>query len=106
MAFEAGGGRAVLVGRHYGHGDAVMPDNLGGGREVAEELVRLGHRRLGVICGPAAVTTTRERLAGVREALHRAGIELPDEMLVHGDYMRDSGVAAARELLEPSRRPR
>jgi len=100
MAFEAGGGRAVLIGRHYGHGDAVMPDNLGGGREVAEELLRLGHRRLGVICGPPAVTTTRERLAGVKEALLRAGIEVPDEMLVHGDYTRDSGMAAARDLLE------
>src|SRR5258708_15575462 len=79
-----------------------MPDTRGGGREVAEELVRLGHRRLGVICGPPAVTTTRERLAGAKEALHRAGIELPDEMLVHGDYTRASGAAAARELLERS----
>jgi LacI family transcriptional regulator len=100
MAFEAGGGRAVLIGRNYGHGDAVLPDNVGGGREVAEELLRLGHRRLGVICGPPAVTTTRERLAGVRDALQRAGVELPDEMLVYGDYTRDSGVAAARELLD------
>src|SRR5260370_2277153 len=80
MAFEAAGGRAVLIGRHYAHGDAVMPDNLGGGREVPEELVRLGHLPLGVICGPPAVTTTRERLAGVRGALHPAGIEPPDQM--------------------------
>ncbi len=99
MAFEAAGGRAVLVGRHYGHGDAVLPDNVGGGREVAEELVRLGHRRIGVISGPPAVTTTRERLAGVRDALQRAGLELADEMLVPGDYTRDSGMAAAHELL-------
>jgi LacI family transcriptional regulator len=99
MAFEAAGGRAVLVGRHYGHGDAVLPDNVGGGREIAEELVRLGHRRIGVISGPPAVTTTRERLAGVRDALQRAGLELPDEMLVPGDYTRDSGMAAAHELL-------
>jgi LacI family transcriptional regulator len=52
-----------------------------------------------VISGPPAVTTTRERLAGVRDALQRAGLELPDEMLVPGDYTRDSGMAAARELL-------
>jgi len=99
LGFEAGGGRAVLVGRNYGQGDAVLVDNVGGGREVAEELLHLGHRRFGVISGPASVTTSRERMAGVRQALERAGVALPEESVVYGDYSREAGRAAARGLL-------
>ena len=100
LAFEAAGGRAVLIGRHYGHCDVILVDNTNGSRELCEELLRLGHRRFGVICGPPDVNTTRERLAGVREALDRAGVELPDAMIAYGDYTRDAGRACALRLLD------
>jgi LacI family transcriptional regulator len=99
LGFEASGGRAVLVGRYYGQGDAVLVDNVGGGREVAEELLRLGHRRFGAICGPVSLTTTRERLAGVRQALERNGVQLPEDAVVYGDYTREAGRTAARRML-------
>ncbi|HZU19322.1 MAG TPA: LacI family DNA-binding transcriptional regulator [Candidatus Dormibacteraeota bacterium] len=98
--FEAAGGRAVLIGRHHAPADAVVPDNLGGGRLLAEELLRLGHRRIGVISGPAGLTSTRDRLAGFRAALERAGVGLPDEQVVEGDFTREGGARGARELLD------
>lgn len=98
-AFEASGGRAVLVGRHHGRTDAVLLDNVGGARSAVRELIELGHRRLGVICGPETVTTTRERLAGVRQAL--AGSEgAAGPRLAFSDYTREGGAAAAARLLD------
>src|SRR5258708_32621855 len=68
-AFEATGGRAGLIGRHYAPGDAVIPDNVGGARGLARMFVNAGHRRPGVISGPSNLTTTHDRLAGVRIGL-------------------------------------
>jgi LacI family transcriptional regulator len=96
-AFEATGGRAALIGRHYAPGDSVIPDNVGGARAVARTLVDLGHRRIGVISGPANLTTTYDRLAGFRMGLAGAGIEL--DAVVTGDFTRDGGELAVGQLL-------
>jgi LacI family transcriptional regulator len=98
--FEAAGGRAALIGRHYAPGDAVIPDNVGGGRALAQALVELGHRRFGVISGPPILTTTYDRLAGFRQGLAEAGLELAERAVVPGDFTRDSGERAVGELLE------
>ena len=100
LAFEAAGGRAALIGRHYAPGDAVIPDNVGGGRALAQALVELGHRRIGVIAGPPILTTTSDRLAGFKQGLAEAGVELPETAVVAGDFTRDSGERAAVQLLE------
>jgi LacI family transcriptional regulator len=100
MAFEATGGRAALIGRHYAPGDAVIPDNVTGAREMARTLAGLGHRRIGVISGPANLTTTHDRLAGLRMGLEDSGLELASGAVVTGDFTRDGGERAVQELLK------
>lgn len=97
-AITASGGRAVLIGRHHVAGDAVVADNAGGARAVAQALTTLGHRRIGVISGPPLLTTTRDRLDGFRGALNDAGLELAH--IVESDFTRDGGVKATAALLE------
>lgn len=99
LDFEAAGGRAALIGRHYAPGDAVLPDNVGGARALAVALAELGHREIGVIAGPPLLTTTFDRLAGFRMGLAEAGLELPDEHVVASDFTRDGGEGAAFELV-------
>lgn len=99
-SFTAGGGRVAFIGRHHLTGDAVIPDNFGGAREMARALAELGHRRIGVIGGPPLVTTSRDRLEGFRKGLQDRGIELPVELIAKGDFSRDSGAQAVIELLE------
>jgi LacI family transcriptional regulator len=98
--FEATGGRAVLLGRHYAPGDTVLPDNVGGARALGVALAGLGHRNIGVIAGPASLTTTHDRLAGFRLGLQSAGLQLPDERVVTGDFTREAGARGAAELLD------
>ncbi len=99
LGFEAAGGRATLIGRHYAPGDAVLPDNVGGARELAAALVGLGHRRIGVVSGPPLLTTTHDRLTGFRLGLEAAGLSLPAERVVDGDFTRDGGERALHDLL-------
>ncbi|MFE9643651.1 LacI family DNA-binding transcriptional regulator [Streptomyces sp. NPDC006365] len=102
------GTRVVLCGRPPAPSDteavALTFDNRGGGRELTEHLIGLGHRRMGYIAGPQERTTTRHRLEGHRAALAAHGI--PDEpaWTVHGRYDRRAGYEATLELLrrEPS----
>ena len=94
------GGRAAFIGRHHVPGDAVIPDNSGGARALGRALVAMGHREFAVVSGPERLTTTRDRLEGLRGALAEAGLVLPPDRIVGGDFSRDGGAEAARVLLE------
>ena len=99
-AYEAGGGRVCVIGRHELPGDTILPANEAGGRLIGEEIYRLGHRRIGVIAGPRVLTTTTDRLAGLREAAREHGQSLPARRIVYGGFDRDSGASAAARLLD------
>ncbi|WP_433266834.1 LacI family DNA-binding transcriptional regulator [Actinosynnema sp. CS-041913] len=66
--------------------------------ELAETLRAAGHRKVGVIAGPADTSTGRERL----EQFARGGLDL---VVVHGDFRRESGARAAAELVSRADRP-
>jgi LacI family transcriptional regulator len=97
--FQARGGRAVVVGRHHLTCDAVLPDNEGAGRAVAEHVLGLGHRRLAVAAGPARLTTVADRLAGIRAGLEAFGVDPAGVPVVHDDFTREGGRAAAGRIL-------
>jgi LacI family transcriptional regulator len=99
-AFTGSGGRVAFIGRHNIPGDAVLPDNVGGARALGRLLADLGHQRIGVIDGPALVTTSRDRLDGFRSGLRDYGITLEPKLIVGGDFSRDGGARAASELIE------
>jgi LacI family transcriptional regulator len=96
-AFERSGARVALIGRHHILGDSVVPDNEDGAYQMARALIDLGHSRIGVISGPPSLTTTQDRLAGIRRAFSESGIE--SELIRSGDFTRDRGAAATDELL-------
>ncbi|MFF0224319.1 LacI family DNA-binding transcriptional regulator [Streptomyces sp. NPDC004629] len=99
---SAAGTRVVLCGRPPApdtEAVALTFDNRGGGRELTEHLIGLGHRRLGYIAGPQERTTTRHRLEGHRAALSAAGVDADPGWTVHGRYDRRAGYEATLELL-------
>lgn len=77
----------------------VMVDNHQGGFLAGRRLLELGHRRIGVITGPAGVRPSSARLDGVREALDQAGVALPDAAVVLGDFRSGGGRTAMAKLL-------
>ncbi|HEX8630799.1 MAG TPA: LacI family DNA-binding transcriptional regulator [Catenuloplanes sp.] len=99
-AYEHTGGRVAVIGRHEHAGDAIVPANEMGGYLLGTELYVLGHENFGVIAGPKVLTTTTDRLAGLRRAAREHGHKLPARRIVYADFDRHSGAAAAAALLD------
>ncbi|MFF0152774.1 LacI family DNA-binding transcriptional regulator [Micromonospora sp. NPDC005203] len=99
-AYEASGGRVAVIGRHEHSGDAVMPDNRTGGYLAGRELCGLGHQVIGVVAGPHNLTTTTDRLAGLRQALREQGRDLPERRIRYAEFDRDGGAEATARLLD------
>lgn len=85
--------------------DKVEIDNRRGAFDAISHLIQRGHRRIGVISGPADSSTGRERLAGCREALAAAGLGITPDLVRHGDYKPESGRRHALELLGAAEPP-
>jgi LacI family transcriptional regulator len=96
--YLSAGGRVACVTRHGVAVDTVVPHNREGAAELARMLLELGHRRFAVLAGPRRLTTARDRFEGFRDALLEAGVELRPDQVVHGEFNREAGHAAALEL--------
>jgi len=83
----------------------VAATDWAGGRDAAEHLIALGHRRIGFITGPLSEECHRDRLDGYRAALLRAGIEPHPELVRTGDSLMSGGLREAPALLRLSERP-
>jgi len=99
-AYQRGGGRLALIGRHTLPGDAIVPENEAGARRLGDHLYGLGHRRIGVVAGPRHLTSIPDRLAGLRAAAKAHGSSIPPKRVRYADFTRDGGAAAAVSLLD------
>jgi len=98
--YEDTGGRVAVIGRHQHAGDAIVPENEHGGWLAADALYRLGHTTIGVIAGPRHLTTTTDRLTGLRRAAREHGHRLTTRHIEYADFGRDGGMAATSTLLD------
>ncbi len=99
-AFRSAGGRVAVIGRHHLGVDAVLPDNIAGGRTIAEHLLELGHRRVAILAGSRGLTTIADRLAGIAEAVEAAGGAPEDWPVIEAAFTRQGGKDAALRLLD------
>ena len=78
---------------------SVLIDDLGGGELLTKYLIRAGHTEIGVISGKAENLHATERLKGYRKALIDCGIKYRDDLVLYGDWERESGRECAKKLL-------
>ena len=95
-SFLSSGGRVVSIGTPIDGVDNVRVDNTAGAAELAQHLVDLGHRHVGVLAGPATVGSTVERLTGLRRVLEKAGGTL---YVRHGAPTRNDAYDGTAEML-------
>jgi LacI family transcriptional regulator len=79
---------------------SVGATNWSGGLAATDHLIRLGHRRIAYIGGQSASSPNQARLHGYRAALEAAGVMVPEDHLVSGDYDYDGGVSGGGRLLD------
>ena len=89
--------------------DAVTPsvgmDDRSAAAEITRHLIGLGHRRIAIILGDPTHSSNNERWAGFCRAMDEAGLEIDPSLIGRGLYTFESGLEAARPLLERSDRP-
>ena len=85
----------------------VSVDDRKVGRDAAEYLMKLGHRRIGYLGSNMTCSSAADRLEGFRETLAKAGVEPQVQLLDYRDVSSNyrEGCRAARELLEREDRP-
>ena len=67
-----------------GSGRSILPDDEGGGKLQAAHLVKLGHRRIGVISLAKTANANTLRIKGIRSVLAEHEIQLEDRFLQEG----------------------
>jgi LacI family transcriptional regulator len=78
----------------------VSAAHSAGARAATEHLLRLGHRRVGLVTGTPGWVASDERIAGYRTALATAGVPFDEELLAGGDFKTATGRDAAAALLD------
>jgi LacI family transcriptional regulator len=72
--------------------DLVGIDNLSAGYRVADHLIQLGARRITFLSRPGSAPTVLQRIAGVHDALLKAGIHWSPEQIATGSPDDDAFV--------------
>ena len=87
------------------HTDAVLLDNVRGGRECVRHLLQGGHSKIAIITGSLSLQTGLERLRGYEEALRESDIEVDRSLVLEGDFRYESGYRLGKELLKRRVKP-
>jgi LacI family transcriptional regulator len=85
--------------------DAVVCDDAQGAYEATRHLIKLGHRRIALIRGPARHPFSQALTSGYRRALHEAGIPVKDDLVVESPLRPEGGHEATEILLKGPGRP-
>ncbi len=101
----------ILVNRRTYHPsvkeriDYVGVDNVLGGFLAVEHLIRLGHKRIGMIGGSVESSVGLERIEGGKKALATYGLEQKDDLILEGNFLKRSGYQRAKEFLNMAEIP-
>jgi LacI family transcriptional regulator len=90
----------VTFGCDFNGIDAIIIDDLGGGRAATEHLLALGHRRIACIDGRELEADRSGRVEGYLTALRMAGIAPDPALIVTGDWGCASGWRATEDLMQ------
>ncbi|PAW34423.1 cytochrome-c peroxidase [Pantoea vagans] len=83
----------------------VFVDNVQGGQIATEKLIAAGHRHIAFVGGPDELMSVRERFQGFCTAMEQAGLCIPPEWVMYGEYQREFGKQALEQLFSRAKRP-
>lgn len=86
-------------------GNNNLLDDVAAARAIADHVLSMGHRRIGIILGDPTHSACTARLTGFEQAFAAHGLNIADAPRAQGYFNFESGMAAARELLSLPDRP-
>jgi DNA-binding LacI/PurR family transcriptional regulator len=91
----------VSVGVEIASCQSVIAEGASGMREVLTHLIEQhNHRRIAFVRGPTTSFEAEERFATYREVLARFAIAEDARLILQGNWLRESGALAVRELFD------
>lgn len=79
--------------------DAVLVNNFHRAYQMTNYLLKMGHKRIGLVIGEMELTTGKFRIAGYRRALKDSGITIDQNLIRIGLFTRKHGEKGTHELL-------
>lgn len=95
----------VLLDRHVPGLEerCITFDHLKASQMAVEFLLKQGHQKIACIAGPPQRENSQRRKQGYLNAMAHAGIEISSTWVAEGDYGRESGYLAAKQLMATNR---
>lgn len=84
---------------------SLLPDDVEGARMGTAHLVALGRRAIAHVTGPGSFRAVHLRIAGYLRALAEAGLPVPGDGPLHGEWSEAWGHAAVARLFAPTEAP-
>ncbi len=104
-----GGARVIAVNRRLEDKRVsyVNIDDYAAAFHATEYLIRLGHRRIGLINGDESLRNSILRRDGYLGAMKKHGLEIRPEWMIAGEYTEEFGKCAAQQIagLDEESRP-
>lgn len=99
----------VVINRYFKEPaiNCVVSDNVKGARISTEYLLKLGHRKVGIITGGKSFSASLERLKGFKQALKKGKIPFNANLVVEGSFQNgfSSGYDCTLKLLKKKPKP-
>jgi DNA-binding LacI/PurR family transcriptional regulator len=97
----------VLINRDYPslRADTVMADHQEGSSRAVSHLLESGHRRIGIVTGPAQHVSSRQRVRGYEQALRDRGLSVQPDLVREARFDIPSGYEQTKALLSLPDRP-
>ena len=79
--------------------DCVLVDDAAAAKNAVNSLMKMGHTRIGILCGPEDVYTASERLKGFRAAYSETSHRLKEDWIAHCGYTIEESAQAMGQLM-------
>ncbi|MCZ4336274.1 LacI family DNA-binding transcriptional regulator [Shewanella colwelliana] len=86
-------------------GLSVLVNDKHGAISITQHLIDLGHKEIAFLAGDHQHESTKERLAGFRQAMRENQLNVDEKHIINGEYSFESGVSGAKSLLSNSNKP-
>ncbi|MBD1572980.1 HTH-type transcriptional repressor PurR [Vibrio sp. S17_S38] len=85
--------------------DKIIDNSEEGGYLATRYLINNGHTDIACLSGHFEKMACKERIAGCKRALAEAGLTLPEDWLLEGNFECDTAVIAADKILAMEKKP-
>ncbi|KMY67538.1 hypothetical protein AAU61_12060 [Desulfocarbo indianensis] len=82
------------------HLNYVAEDSFRGGYLAGEHLVKLGHKRIGILTGTPNTSTGFGRLQGALQALCDAKVPVNEKLIMYGEFAKEPSYLATLSMLK------